>query len=37
MKIRVVKTGSKARAVLVVHYYNYMRKILQHIGSAHSD
>jgi transposase len=37
MKIRVVKTASKALAVQVVHYRNNKRIILQHLGSAHSD
>ena len=37
MKIRVVNTASKARAVQVVQYQNGKRRILQHIGSAHSD
>lgn len=36
MKIRVVKTASKAQAVQVVHYQNSNRIILQHIGSAHT-
>lgn len=36
MKIRVVKTASKAQAVQVVHYQNNNRIILQHIGSAHT-
>lgn len=37
MKIRVVKTGSKARAVQVVRYQNNKRIVLQHIGSAHTE
>ena len=37
MKIRVVKTASKARAVQIVRYQNNKRIILQHIGSAHSQ
>lgn len=37
MKIRVVKTASKARAVQVVQYQNNKRIVLQHIGSAHND
>lgn len=37
MKIRVVKTSSKASAVQVVRYQNTKRVILQHIGSAHND
>ena len=36
MKIRVVKTASKARAVQVVRYQNNKRIILRHIGSAQS-
>jgi transposase len=36
MKIRVVKTASKAQAVQVVQYRNNKRIILQHLGSAHS-
>jgi len=34
MKIRVVKTASKAQAVQVVRYQNNKRIVLQHIGSA---
>lgn len=37
MKIRVVKTASKARAVQVVRYQNNKRIIVQHIGSAHNE
>lgn len=37
MKIRVVKTASKASAVQVVRYQNNKRIILQHIGSAHNN
>jgi transposase len=37
MKIRVVKTASKADAVQVVQYQNNKRVIMQHIGSAHDD
>lgn len=37
MKIRVVKTASKAKAVQVVRYQNNKRIIVQHIGSAHND
>jgi hypothetical protein len=37
MKIRVVNTASKAKAVQVVHYQNNKRVILQHIGSAHTE
>ena len=36
MKIRVVKTASKAKAVQVVRYQNNKRVVLQHIGSAPS-
>lgn len=37
MKIRIVKTASKASAVQVIRYQNNKRVILQHIGSAHND
>jgi len=37
MKIRVVKTASKAIAVQVVQYCDNKRKVLQHIGSAHTE
>lgn len=37
MKVRVVKTASKAKAVQVVSYQNSKRVILKHIGSAHSE
>jgi transposase len=37
MKIRVVKTASKAKAVQVVRYQNNKRIVLQHIGSAHTS
>lgn len=37
MKIRVVGTASKAKAVQVVRYQNNRRVILRHIGSAHSE
>lgn len=37
MKIRVVKTASKAHAVQVVRYQNGKRIIIQHMGSAHND
>ncbi len=37
MKIRLVKTASKATAVQVVRYENNRRIILQHIGSAHGE
>jgi hypothetical protein len=36
MKIRVVKTASKAQAVQVVRYQNNKRIVLRHIGSAHT-
>ena len=36
MKIRVIKTASKAQAVQVVQYQNSKRIVLQHIGSAHT-
>ncbi len=36
MKIRVVKTASKASAVQVVRYQNNKRVVLRHIGSAHT-
>ena len=37
MKIRVVKTASKAQAIQVVRYENNKRVILKHIGSARDD
>jgi transposase len=37
MKIRIVKTASKAKAVQIVRYQNNKRIILQHIGSAHTE
>jgi len=37
IKIRVVKTASKAKAVQVVRYQNNKRVILHHVGSAHSE
>ena len=37
MKIRVVKTKSKANAVQVVRYQNNKRIILRHFGSAHTE
>jgi hypothetical protein len=37
MKIRVVKTASKASAVQVVRYQNNRRIVLHHVGSAHSE
>lgn len=36
MKIRVVKTASKAKAVQVIRYQNNKRIVMQHIGSAHT-
>lgn len=36
MKVRVVSTASKAKAVQVIRYQNYKRVLLKHIGSAHS-
>ncbi len=37
MKIRVVKTASKAKAVQIVRYQNNKRVIIEHIGSAHTE
>lgn len=37
MKIRVVETASKAKAVQIVRYQNNKRIVLQHIGSAHNQ
>ena len=37
MKVRVVTTSSKAKAVQVVRYQNYKRVVLRHMGSAHSQ
>lgn len=37
MKIRVVSTASKARAVQVVRYENNRRIMVKHFGSCHSD
>ena len=37
MKIRVVRTASKAQAVQVIRYQNNKRIILKHIGSASSE
>lgn len=37
MKVRVVKTASNANAVQVVSYQNNKRRVLRHIGSAHSE
>ena len=35
-RIRVVPTGSGARAVQVIRYYRDNRPVLDHIGSAHT-
>lgn len=37
MKIRVVHTASKAKAVQVIRYQNNKRVVMRHIGSAHSE
>jgi transposase len=37
MRIRVVKTASKAKAVQIVRYHNNKRIIMKHIGSAHTS
>jgi hypothetical protein len=37
MKIRAVKTGSKAKAVQVIRYQDNERIIVKHIGSAHDE
>jgi len=37
VKVRIVKTVSGASAVQVVHYYNNKRRIIKHVGSAHTD
>src|SRR5574344_924688 len=37
MRIRVVKTASKAQAVQIVRYQNNKRIVLRHIGSAHTE
>lgn len=37
LKIRVVKTASKSRAVQIVYYSNRKTKIFKHIGSGNSD
>lgn len=37
MKVRVIKTASKAKAVQVVHYRHGKRKVIRHLGSAHTD
>jgi transposase len=37
MRVRVVKTASKASAVQVIRYHNNKRVVVKHIGSAHTD
>lgn len=37
MKVRIVKTASKAQAVQVVRYQNNKRVVVHHIGSAHTE
>jgi len=37
LKIRVIHTASKARAVQAVRYHNNRRVIVKHFGSCHSD
>lgn len=37
MKIRVVQTASKAKAVQVIRYQNGKRIVMKHIGSAHNE
>ena len=37
MRIRIVKTASRAKAVQVVRYQNNRRIVMQHIGSAHNS
>ena len=37
LKIRVVKTGSSAKAVQAVHYHNNKRIVVKHFGSCHSS
>lgn len=37
MKIRVVQTASKAKAVQVIRYQNNKRVVMRHIGSAHCE
>ena len=37
MKIRIITTASKARAVQVIRYQDNKRIILQHMGSAHTQ
>jgi transposase len=37
MKIRVVTTASKAKAVQIIRYQNNKRIIMKHVGSAHTE
>ena len=37
LKIRVVKTGSSAKAVQVVRYHNNRRLVVKHFGSSHTE
>lgn len=37
VKVRVVKTASKAKAVQAIRYQNNKRIIVQHFGSAHNE
>lgn len=37
LKIRVVKTASKAQAVQLVYYKDSKRVVYKHIGSAHTE
>ena len=37
MRIRVVITASKAKAVQVIRYENNRRIVIKHFGSCHSD
>ena len=37
VKIRVITTGSKARAVQAINYQQNKRIVLKHFGSAHND
>ena len=37
VKIRVITTGSKARAVQAINYQKSKRIVLKHFGSAHND
>lgn len=37
VKIRVITTGSKARAVQAINYQKNKRIVLKHFGSAHND